>query len=146
MILPNGDVYVNPIEVLTAYPHRRLRFSVGIGYPDSIENARQVIHDVLSHTEGVFADPPPLVYVSELGGSSVNLTVYFWVESHQANALAVSDRVATGIKLALDKADIDMPYPHTVVIFYQESARQGQDGASPAKLAQSTQWDGARAR
>ena len=30
--------------------------------------------------------------------------------------LAVSDRVATGIKLALDEANIDMPFPHTVVL------------------------------
>jgi len=123
VILPNGDVYVNPIQVFTAFPQRRITFTVGIGYPDSIEKARKVIHDLLARTEGVLPDPSPLVYVSELAGSSVNFTVYFWVESHQANAIAVSDRVATGIKLSLDEAHIDMPYPHTVVLF-DESARQ----------------------
>ena len=61
-------------------------------------------------------DPGPWVYVTELAGSSVNLTVYFWVESQQTNALKVSDQVVTGIKLALDKAGIDMPFPHTVVL------------------------------
>ncbi len=28
VILPNGDVYVNSIQVFTAYPHRRIKFSV----------------------------------------------------------------------------------------------------------------------
>jgi small-conductance mechanosensitive channel len=119
-ILPNGDVYTSSILVRTAYDQRRLKFVVGIGYPDSIEEARQVIHDVLKDTEGVLTDPAPWVYVSELAGSSVNLTVYFWVKSQQANALKVSDKVVTGIKLALDKAEIDMPYPHTVVLLEQQ--------------------------
>jgi len=115
-ILPNGDVYTSSILVRTAYPSRRLKLVVGIGYPDSIEEARRVIHQVLAQTEGVLPEPGPWVYVTELAPSSVNLTVFFWVESPQANALKVSDRVVTGIKLALDQAGIDMPYPHTVVM------------------------------
>lgn len=120
VILPNGDVYTSSILVRTAYDQRRLKFVVGIGYPDSIEEARQVIHNVLEGIEGVLKDPGPWVYVSELSGSSVNLTVYYWVQSHQANALKVSDQVVTGIKQALDKAKIDMPYPHMVVLFEQQ--------------------------
>lgn len=120
VILPNGDVYTSSILVRTAYDQRRLKFVVGIGYPDSIEEARQVIHDVLAGIEGVLDEPAPWVYVSELAGSSVNLTVYFWVKSQQANSLKVSDQVVTGIKLALDKAGIDMPYPHTVVLLEQQ--------------------------
>lgn len=114
-ILPNGQVYTSTILVRTAYDRRRLRFVVGIGYGDSIDEARQVIHRVLDGIDGVLPEPGPWVYVSELAPSSVNLTVYFWVHSPQANALKVSDEVATKIKLALDEAGIDMPYPHTVV-------------------------------
>jgi len=80
VILPNGDVYTSSILVRTAYDQRRLKFVVGIGYPDSIEEARQVIHDVLAGIEGVLDEPAPWVYASELAGSSVNLTVYFWVK------------------------------------------------------------------
>lgn len=121
-ILPNGDVYTSAMLVRTAYNKRRVKFVVGIGYPDSIEEARQVIHGVLAGIEGVLKDPGPWVYVTELAGSSVNLTVFFWVESHQANVLKVSDQVVTGIKLALDKAKIDMPFPHTVILMDPKSA------------------------
>lgn len=120
VILPNGDVYTSSILVRTAYDKRRIKFVVGIGYPDSVEEARSVIHHVLSGIDGVLVDPAPWVYVTELAGSSVNLTVYFWVESHQANALKVSDQVVTGIKLALDQANIDMPYPHSVVLLEKQ--------------------------
>ena len=115
-ILPNGDVYTSVMLVKTAYDKRRSKFVVGIGYPDSIEEARQVIHGVLDGIDGVLKDPGPWVYVTELAGSSVNLTVFFWTESHQANVLKISDKVITGVKLALDKASIDMPFPHTVVL------------------------------
>ena len=50
---------------------------MGVGYTDSIEEARATIHRVLSDTEGVLDDPGPWVYVSELAPSSVNFTVYF---------------------------------------------------------------------
>ncbi|WP_240543502.1 hypothetical protein [Spirosoma foliorum] len=55
----------------------------------------------MSRIDGVLNESVPWVYVSERAGSSVNLTVYFWVESHQANALKVSDQV---------------PYPHSVIL------------------------------
>ena len=41
--------------------------------------------------------------------------------------LEVSDRVAIGIKLALDRAGIDMPFPHTVVLFHDATGSPGGD-------------------
>lgn len=114
-VLPNGDVYTNAVLVRSAYQSRRVRLTVGIGYQDSIESARSVIHDVLRKTEGVLDSPEPWVYVSELAPSSVNFNAYFWTHPQQANVLAVTDKVITEIKLRLDDAKIDIPYPHLVV-------------------------------
>ncbi len=74
------------------------------------------------------------MYVAELAGSSVNFDVYFWVLSEQSNVLAVKDRVATGIKLALDKAGIDMPFPHTVVLFHDATGARAGDIEKAAYL------------
>jgi small conductance mechanosensitive channel len=128
-VLPNGDVYTNAVLVRTAYNNRRVRLSVGIGYQDSIERARSVIRDVLQKTEGVLHEPAPSVFVAELAPSSVSMNVFFWTTSRQANVLSVSDSAMTGIKLALDEAGIEIPYPHTVVL-NQPSATPG-DGTSP---------------
>ncbi|MDQ4121186.1 MAG: mechanosensitive ion channel [Acidobacteriota bacterium] len=134
-VVPNGDVYTNAILVKTAYDKRRVRFTVGIGYLDSIERGRETIHRVLRETEGALNDPGPWVYVSELAPSSVNFTIYFWVQSEQANVLKVADKVATGIKLALDEAGIDMPYPHTVVLFHDATGSRQGDIAAEKYLA-----------
>ena len=135
-VLPNGDVYTSAVLVRTAYDRRRVRFTVGVGYPDSIEDARATIRRVLDETEGVLKDPGPWVYVAELAPSSVNFDVYFWVESPQANLLAVRDRVATGVKLALDEAGIDMPFPHTVVLFHDATGARAGDIERSDYLAQ----------
>ena len=126
-VIPNGDVYTNAVLVKTAYDKRRVRFVVGIGYLDDIEKGRAAIAEVLNVTEGVLSDPGPWIYVSELAPSSVNFTVYFWTDSKQANVLKVSDRVATGIKYALDAAGIDMPYPHSVVLFHDATGARAGD-------------------
>lgn len=121
-VLPNGDVYTNAVLVRSAYQSRRVRLTVGIGYQDSIESARSVIHDVLNRTEGVLKSPEAWVYVSELAPSSVNFTVFFWTSPHQSNVLATTDKVITGIKLRLDDAKIDIPYPHLVVHLDEQSS------------------------
>lgn len=69
-------------------------------------------------------EPAPAVLVAELAPSSVNFNVFFWTNSRQASVLSVTDRAMTGIKLALDHAGIDIPYPHTVVL-----TQSGDDGA-----------------
>ncbi len=131
VIIPNGDIYTSSIVVRTAYPTRRVKFTVGIGYPDSIEDARTTILQVVASADGVIQDPKPWAYVEELAGSSVNFTVYFWTDAHQATVLRTRDRVATAIKLALDAAGIDMPLPHSVLLFHdQTGSRDGDRTAS----------------
>lgn len=121
VVVPNSDVYTSTILVRTAYGTRRVRFTVGVGYGDELEEARRAIFRVLEETEGVIKDPPPQVLLVELAASSVNFEVLFWTGAEQANVIRARDRVASGIKLALDKAGIDIPYPHTVVILPEGS-------------------------
>lgn len=129
-VLPNGDVYTSAILVRSAYESRRVRLTVGIGYKDSIESARQIIHEVLRKTEGVQNTPEPWVYLSELAPSSVNFAVYFWTGSRQANVLSLIDDVTTRIKTALDQAHIDIPYPQIVVHDAESQRPNENDGRS----------------
>jgi small-conductance mechanosensitive channel len=127
LIVPNADVYTNPVLVRTACESRRVRMTVGVGYLDSIDEARAVLRRALDDTEGVLHDPGPWIHVLELAPSEVKFALYFWVRPEQANVLAVSDRVATGIKQALDAAGIDIPYPHSVVLFHDVTGTRSGD-------------------
>lgn len=83
---------------------------------------------MLQKTEGVLHEPGPSALVAELAPSSVNFTVFFWTNSRQANVIRVIDDATTAIKLALDDAGIDIPYPHTVVL--NQPPATAQEGAS----------------
>lgn len=115
VLIPNADVFTSAVIVRTAYESRRTKFTVGIGYPDSIPEAKAIIEKALRDTQGVLANPLPLVGVGALSPSSVDLDAFYWTEPEQATVLRVSLDVAANIKMALDDAGIDMPYPHTVL-------------------------------
>ena len=116
VVIPNNDLYMNSVLVRTAFPHRRTAFVVGVGYGDSIDEAKSAIMQVLKTTEGVLSDPAPDVDVIELADSSVNLRALFWAKSVQSETRQTRSRVARGIKLALDEKGIDMPYPYRVLM------------------------------
>jgi small conductance mechanosensitive channel len=130
-IIPNGDVYTSAVLVQTAYPARRLKVTVGISYEDDIETARGIIQGVLERTEGVYKDPAPFVVVKELASSSVNLMALFWIDPRDSS-LKMRDRVATGIKYALDDGGIDMSLPQSLIFASDEPERQETE-ARPEK-------------
>lgn len=132
VVIPNSDLYMNAVLVKTAFPSRRTKIIVGIGYGDSIEEARSTIKDVLKNTEGVLHEPAYDVNVVELADNSVNLRVLFWTDSVQSSVRKTSDRVVTGIKKALDRKGIDMPFPHLVLMTQEgplqlETKKNGKD-------------------
>jgi small-conductance mechanosensitive channel len=115
VVIPNSELYMKSVLVRTAFPHRRTKITVGIGYGESHEEARRILMGVLEKTEGVLEDPAPDVDVVELADSSVNLKMLYWTDSRQTSTRKTSDRVVSGAKAALDEAGIEIPFPQRVV-------------------------------
>jgi len=110
ILMPNGDMYSNPLTIRGAGAERRMMLKISIGYKAEIERAKSNILNVLSETEGVVGEPQPNVYVTDLAAEGVDLSIYFWIKTDENNPMAVFDRVATGIKEALSKSNIEL-YP-----------------------------------
>ncbi len=115
VVIPNNELYMESVLVRTAFPQRRTKIVVGIGYQDDIEEARRIMLDILKNTEGVLGEPAPDVDVVELADSSVNLCMLYWTDSRQSATRKASDKIITATKKALDNAGIDIPFPHLVV-------------------------------
>lgn len=127
VLIPNGQVYTNPMQVLTAHDARRTQYDVGIGYGDDIEKAREAMLDAVRNCEGVLSDPAPEVLVVELAGSSVNLRARWWTKPERADVVHTSDRVISAIKKRLDEEHVDMPYPTNVVLFHDQTEETDGD-------------------
>ncbi|HEX7771308.1 MAG TPA: mechanosensitive ion channel family protein [Pyrinomonadaceae bacterium] len=128
VFISNSHIYASELVVRTAFESRIVQLQVGIGYSDDIELGRKTIETAALEAEGVIAEPAPMAFVTEFGDSALNFTVYFHVEPKHLNIVAVSDRVATNIKYALDQAGIDMPYPTTVVHLQDTEEQSTESG------------------
>lgn len=116
IIIPNGQALEGPIINFTEAGNRRMDLSVGISYDANIQQAREVILKAVSESDYVLDSPAATVGVSELADNSVNLTVRPWAKAsdHPAAGLELLER----IKVALDEAEIGIPYPQRDVHVY----------------------------
>lgn len=121
VVIPNGEIYTNAVTVNTAKEKRRTQYDVGIGYGDSIEEAKTVMLKAMRGIEGVLKDPAPEVLTMDLAASWVTLRARWWSEPERGEVIWTRERVLTAIKLAIDDAGIDMPYPTEVNLFHDQT-------------------------
>lgn len=115
IIVPNSEVFGKKIINLTHYPTRRVEVPVGTDYSADLDATRKVLEGVTSSVEGVLDDPPPQVFLSELGDSSIAWQVRVHVKTE--DFWLVHERVVRATKRALDEAGIGIPFPQQDVHF-----------------------------
>jgi len=113
VIIPNGVLSNGNIVNYTEEGKLRVDLTFGIGYGEDIKKAKEVLTQVMLDDPKVLKDPEPSVNVSELADSSVNFAVRPWATPD--DYWDVYFGVTEAGKLALDKAGIEIPYPHRVV-------------------------------
>ncbi len=114
VIIPNGTLSNGNIINYSEEGKLRVDLTFGVSYDADIKQTKEVLLSVLTANEKVLQDPAPSVNVSELADSSVNFAVRPWCTP--ANYWDVYFETTENIKIALDKAGIEIPYPHAVEI------------------------------
>lgn len=109
IIIPNGQITSGPIENLTAPGERKVPMTFGIGYPDDIDKAREVIQKVANECPYILHDKPVDILVSELGDSSVNFAVRPWCKTE--HFWDVHFYMHEHIKKQFDAHGIGIPFP-----------------------------------
>jgi small conductance mechanosensitive channel len=109
IFVPNSSIMGSEIVNVTANDTRRLDLMVGISYQDDIERAKSVIKGVLDAEPRLLEEPEPVIAVSELGESSVNLVIRPWVKTSEY--WPVRFDLIEKIKTTLDQEGITIPFP-----------------------------------
>ena len=113
VIIPNAQLWGTAVRNFSHNATRRVDIDVGIGYGDDIGKALQVLKDLVSGDGRVNADPEPLVVVTGLGDSAVNLQVRVWCAASDTWPLKFD--LTRQVKEALDGAGITIPFPQRTV-------------------------------
>jgi small conductance mechanosensitive channel len=117
---------------------RRVDMEFGISYSDDIEQAQQVLEDIVSSHPKVLREPAPVIRLSALADSSVNFICRPW--ARPADYWDVYWDVTKAVKQRFDAAGIGIPFPQRDVHLYvQQGDRMAVDTAlSSAKSPPST--------
>ena len=121
VIIPNAAVYSHPITNYSKISKRRVSVTVGVAYETDLDQADAVILKVVEDLPGIKDDPAPFVTFNEFADSSINATVYFWIDTSEAGYFGSLDSVVKGIKRAFDQEGINIPYPIRMVYQTQQA-------------------------
>lgn len=111
--IPNSDVLRKPVTNYTEDGFFRWSFVIGIAYEDDIQGAKNTILETLRNEPKVIEDDEHENFVieEELATSTVNLKVYFWVDTKDFRrmALITKGNVIRNVKEALEKDGFYLP-------------------------------------
>jgi small-conductance mechanosensitive channel len=119
VLIPNADVFTSPIVNYSRTNRRRVELAAGVAYDSDLELVRQTASEAIAGISGVLKKPAPNVVFDNLGPSTVDLTIYYWISTRQTNPFAAKDAGVKAIKTAFEGAGIDMPYPTQTVYVRQ---------------------------
>jgi len=117
IIIPNGAMSNGSVLNYSAEENRRVDLVIGIAYESDIPKAKDILMNVLKEEELVLSDPAPMVAVSELADSSVNLVVRPWCKS--ADYWDVHFSITEKAKVALETNGISIPFPQRDIHMYE---------------------------
>ena len=155
MMLPNGAMRDRDVINCSAEDARvRLTLEVGVTYESDIETAREQMEAVAREVDTVIKGGPkirvgsarypasPTCYIRQFGDSEVLLRLRYWAEQPYRQ-VAVRSAVMTNVWRRFEEHDIEIPYPHSHLVFDDTSGElqvstAGTAGAKPAEPGDGT--------
>ncbi len=108
VVIPNGTISNNTLVNASHMDRRRVDIVVGIGYEADIRTAKEIIYNLAQNDAGRISEEDAIVFVDNLGASSVDIGVRLWVKAE--NYWDVKWRLTENIKYAMDEHHISIPY------------------------------------
>ena len=112
VLIPNKDIFQNPIVNYTNTPYRRMDLVMGTAYGDDMSTVRRVVCEAVQAIP--HRDPKRDVefFFQEFGDSSINFSVRIWLtRSAELSYLEARSEAMIAIKRALDKNALTIPFP-----------------------------------
>ncbi len=120
-IIPNGKLSNESIINFTVEGVRREGWTIGISYDSDIKMAKDILLQLLNEQELILKEEGkmPMVVVTELGDSAVNLSVRFWARVE--DFWNIKFYTVEEAKTRLESAGISIPFPQRDVHIVKEA-------------------------
>jgi small conductance mechanosensitive channel len=115
-LIPNADVFVNPIINYSRATRRRIEITIGVGVDSDLDHVTRVSLDTLQGLPGVMSDPAPQVVFENFGDSAMEFTAYYWIDTSESGVFDARDAGVKAINTAFQEAGIECPYPTFTIL------------------------------
>lgn len=114
VLIPNAQVYINPLEVRTHYPHTRNTFRLRLDPSTDPVAAMATMLSALQRVQQVEAPGPQVVLLGAESGA-LELEARLWTGAARADRTEGVSRAVVAVLAALAAADIALDEPRAVL-------------------------------
>lgn len=112
VLIPNKDIFQNPIINYTNTPSRRLDIVMGTAYGDDMSTVRRVVCEAVQTIPHRDLEQDVEFFFQEFGDSSINFALRIWLaQSDEMSYLKARSEAMIAIKRALDTNNLTIPFP-----------------------------------
>jgi small conductance mechanosensitive channel len=119
VLVPNKQVFENPITNYTTLGQRRVDLKAGVSYGDDLDKVKRVAVEALEQVSTRKPDTEVELYFEEFGDSSINFVARFWIDfaAKQSDYLKARSEAIERLKKAFDDNGITLPFPTRTLDF-----------------------------
>lgn len=112
VLVPNKDIFGNPIVNYSVTNKRRVDLACGVAYGDDLEKARRLAIEAVKAIDYLDKSKEVQLFYTEFGDSSINFEVRFWINfKKQVQFFQAQSDAIMKIKKSFDDNDITIPFP-----------------------------------
>ena len=111
-LIPNENLMINQVENWSySSKNVRMQVYVGVSYEADMDLAENLMLEAAKASDRVLKSPPPTVWMSEYGDSSVNFTIHCWIQDPEEGVGNVRSQVLKKLWWLFKENDIEIPFP-----------------------------------
>ncbi|MEA3439828.1 MAG: mechanosensitive ion channel [Chloroflexota bacterium] len=115
VLIPNGDIFTSPIINYSQAEQRRIDIELGVAAESDLGHVRQTVFSAIEGIPGLLEEPAPQVAFHTFGDSTLNCTLYFWIDTSQTNPVNAKDAAVEAVNTTFMREGIELPYPTQTV-------------------------------
>ena len=108
--VPNENLIKSNVTNNTRLPIRRYDLLLSVAYKEDLKRVFSVLEGAAAANPLCLVEPKPLVIFLGFGESGIDLQLSVW--ARREKFLDLRNSIALGVKAALDRENIEIPFPH----------------------------------
>jgi len=111
-LIPNENLMINQVENWSySSKNVRMQVPVGVSYEADMKLAEELMLEAAKSCDRVLSAPPPTVWMSEYGDSSVNFVIHCWITDPEDGVGNVRSAVLKKLWWLFKDNGIEIPFP-----------------------------------